>query len=59
MCCRSDSNSVSTYLLSCLSKGPLKDDFLDIYLTTFFGALNFRNRSAMTSSFLENVQNLK
>ena len=51
MCCRSDSNSVSTYLLCCLSKGPLKDDFLDIYLTTFFGALNFRNRSAMSHPF--------
>ena len=48
MCCRSDCNSVSTYLLCCLSKSPLKHDFLDIYLTTFFGALNFGNRSDMT-----------
>ena len=30
-----------------MSKGHLKLDFLDIYLTTFFGAINFGNRSAM------------
>ena len=31
----------------CLSKGPLKRDFLDIYLTTFYGIRNFRNTSPM------------
>ena len=30
-----------------MSKGHLKLDFLDIYLTTFFGAINFGNISAM------------
>ena len=31
----------------CFSKGPLKCDFLDIYLTTFFGIRNFGNTTAM------------
>ena len=36
-----------SHLIYCLSKGPLKRDFLKIYLTTFFGIRNFRRRSAM------------
>ena len=31
----------------CLSKGLLKCNFLDIYLTTFFGIRNLRNTSVM------------
>ena len=34
-----------------LSKGTLKRDFLDIYLTTFFGVRNFENKSAMRVIF--------
>ena len=36
----------------CFSKGPLKRDFLDIYLTMFFGVCNFVNASAMMVIFL-------
>ena len=36
-----------------MSKGHLKLDFLDIYLTTFFGAINFGNISAMTVILFE------
>ena len=35
----------------CFSKDPLKRDFLDIDLTTFFGVSNFGNTSAMTLIF--------
>ena len=28
-------------------KGPLQRDFLDIYLTTFFGVRQFKNTSTM------------
>ena len=31
----------------CLSKGPLKGNFLDIYLITFLGIRNFENKFAM------------
>ena len=34
-CCDGDFNSDSARLPCCLSKGPLKQNFLDIYLTTF------------------------
>ena len=34
-----------------LSKGPLKQDFLDIYLTTFSGVRNFGKKSAMRVIF--------
>ena len=36
-------------------EGPLKRDFLDIYLTTFFGIRNFGNTSAMRVTFLVKV----
>ena len=39
------------YLSCCLSKGPLKDGFLDIYLTIFFGAGVSGNTSAMRVIF--------
>ena len=35
-----------------LLKGPLKMDFLDIYLTMFFGENKFKNTSAMRVIFL-------
>ena len=39
----------------CLSNGPLKRDFLDIYLTTFFGIRNLQNTSAMSFTFFFKV----
>ena len=50
-CCRSAFNSFSLRLPCHLSKGPLKRDFLDIYLTTSFGVHNFKNASAMRVIF--------
>ena len=35
-----------------LSKGPLKRDFLDIYLTTFYAVPKFKNTSAMRGIFV-------
>ena len=32
----------------CFSKDPLRRDFLDVDLTTFFGVPNFGNTSAIT-----------
>ena len=50
-CCGSDHNSVWTRLPCCPWKGPLKHDFLDKYLTTFFGVRNLGNKSAMKVIF--------
>ena len=36
----------------CLSKGPLKREFLDIYFTTCFGVRNFENTSTIRVIFL-------
>ena len=36
-------NSLSARFPCCLSKGPLKWDFLDTYLTMFFGVSKFKN----------------
>ena len=47
----SDFNSVSARLPCYLSKSPLKRDFLEIYLTTSFGILKFKNTSAMRVIF--------
>ena len=59
-CCHSDSNSVSMHLPRYLSKGPLKHDFLDIYLTIFFRVDISRNTSAKTViSFSQMFQNLR
>ena len=38
-----ESVSVSAHLPCCLSIGPLRQDFLDIYLTTFLGVSNLRH----------------
>ena len=51
MCRHSDSDSVSTHFPFCLSKGPLKHGFLDIYLTMFLGAGISGNTSAMRILF--------
>ena len=48
MCCRSDFNAVLAHLPCYLPKGSLKrEDFLGIYLTTFFGVCKLKNVSAM------------
>ena len=44
-------SGVSTHLPCCLSKGPLKHGFLDIYLTIFFGAVISRNTSGSRVTF--------
>ena len=41
-----------------LWKGPLKRDFLDIYLTTFFGVPKFKNPSAVRVIFFWKWSNL-
>ena len=46
--CDSYFNTIWSHLPCCLSKGSLKRNFLDIYLTTFFGIRIFANTSAMT-----------
>ena len=59
MCGRPGCNSVWAHLPCSLWKGPLKGDFPDIYLITFFGDRNFGNTSAMTVIlFFEKGQNL-
>ena len=45
--CHSDFSTVWSHLPCCLSKGPLKQDFLDIYVTTFFLIRKFGNTSAL------------
>ena len=50
-CCRSDFDSVSARLPCYLSNRSLKRDFLDIYLTTFFGVPKFKKISPMTVIF--------
>ena len=55
--CHLDFCTVWSHLPCCLSKGPLKRDFFNIYLSTFFGICNLGNTSAMRSSFVQSVQN--
>ena len=59
MCCHSDFNSVSPHLPSQLLSGPLKQDFLDIYLTAFFGVRKFKNTSAMRVIFFPKMLKIK
>ena len=47
MICLSDFKSVLARLPCYLLKGPLKGDFLDIYLNTFFGVPKLKNTSRM------------
>ena len=42
-CCRLQWKSISAYLRCCDLGFPLKQDFLEIYLTTCFGVRNFGN----------------
>ena len=56
--CRSDFKNVWSSLTSCFPKGPLKEDFLEIYLTKFFGVRNFGNTSAVRVIFFGNYSKL-
>ena len=49
--CPSAWNNVSADLTRYLSKDLLKRDFLNVYLTTFFGVSQFKNRLAMKVIF--------
>ena len=50
-CCDADLNSVWAPLPYCLSKHPLKWDFLDSYLTTFSESLTSKVQNLWGSSF--------
>ena len=50
--CDADFNSVWARLPYCLSKHPLKRDFLDIYLTTFSESVISKLQNLWASSFL-------
>ena len=50
-CCDADLNSVWAPLPYCLSKHPLKWDFLDSYLTTFSESLTSKTQNLWWSSF--------
>ena len=50
-CGPSGSDSVWARLPCCFWKGPLKEDFPDIYLITFFGVRNFGSTSPMRVIF--------
>ena len=53
-----DISTFWSHLPCFLWKGPLKRDFVDIYLTTFFGIINFGNTSAMRVIFFWNCWKL-
>ena len=55
MCCDVDFNSASTSLPCCLSKGPLKRDVLDIYLTKFSEAIISKIQNLWGSYFAPNL----
>ena len=50
-CCDADFNSASARLPYCLSKHPLKQKFLDIYLTTISDSVTFKIQNLWGSSF--------
>ena len=50
-CCDADSNSACARLPCCLSKGRLKGDFLEIYLTTFSESVISKKQNLWESSF--------
>ena len=52
-CCDADFNSAWARLPCCLSKGPLKRDFLDIYLTTFSESVISKIQNLGGSSFFK------
>ena len=51
-CRRAYWNSVWAHLPCCLGKGPLKPDFSDISLISYFGVPNIGNTSIMRVTFL-------
>ena len=51
MWCDADLNSPWARLSCCLSKHPLKRDFLDIYLTTFSESVTSKIQNLWVSSF--------
>ena len=55
MCCRSYFNSVWACLPCHLSNGPVKRDFLDIYLTSSSEVRNFKYTSAMRVIFFPKI----
>ena len=55
MCCDVDFNSASTSLPCCLSKGPLKRDVLDNYLTKFLEAVISEIQNLWGSYFAPNL----
>ena len=59
MCCRLALIPVSVRFPCYLSKGPLKRDILDIYLTTFFGGCKIKNTSAMRVILLLEIFKIK
>ena len=53
--CGVDFNSAWESLPCCLSKGPLKRDFFDIYLTTFWESVISQIQKLWGSSFLKKM----
>ena len=54
-CYDADFNSIWARLPCCLSKGPLKWEYIDIYLTTFSESIISKIRKLWWSSFFQNV----
>ena len=50
-CCHTDLNGGSARLRCCFSKGPLKRDFLDIYMTIFLEVVISEIQNVRVSSF--------
>ena len=59
MCCCLDFNGVSARLPCYLLKNPLKLDFWDIYVTTYFEVHKFKNTSAMRVIFTSKIFKIK
>ena len=57
-CCNAGFNSAWVRLPCCLSKGPLKQHFLDVYLTTFTESVISKNKIYEGHFFFQNVWNL-
>ena len=58
-CCCSAFGSVSALLSIYLSHGPLKPDFLHIYISTSFEVRKFKNTSVMRAIFLLEIFKIK
>ena len=58
-CYDADFNSVWARLPCCLSKGPLKRDYLDIYLTTLSESIISKKRKLWGSSFFSKCLKFK